>query len=721
MRRRDWQRWGGIILFLFWLFYGLSAFYVAQKPFSPAVAAWLAQNGAAWARLSFSAAAWARTLLDVLTAVWLAWAALGAGLWLLSRFRLSGRFPLPPLSRLETSLYALGLGFGVLGLGVLGLGLMGLLQTAVLWAFPLLLTLFTFRQTAGFVRQIWERRPFWEKRPSLPLAIYLTLALFFAITLALLPPTSWDGLFYHLKGPKLYLAAGAIRPGVDIPHLSFPALMEMLFLLTMGIRGDTAVPLLHLFFALMLAGQAYAIARRLGVKNGWTAVLFLLAMPMTLTLATWAYNDLALAFYQVAAVTAAVRGTAVPGTVSGERGASRGWLVLGGVMAGLSMGLKYTSFVAPVTIVLLLVWEHFHHGDIKAKKTSLYYLWLEILAFSLPALLVALPWYLKNWAFTGNPVYPFLFGGAFWDEFRAAAYAGTGTGLGWDWLALLRLPHDLTLGLGDASQDGPTGPFFLIFLPLLIWMGVKTSDFFPLRTQAASQARNRMSGRPFRWLLIFALAQYLFWTMGVIFSAGLWQSRLLLPGLVALCPALALAWQALARFDHPQFSLHRFVGLTLGLALALNLVGQAADWLPRAPLAYLLGVDGRDQLLLRDLGAHYAAMQTINAQTPPDAIVQFLYEPRSYYCDRECRPDSILDVYAHLEYQYGAAAAIAQLWRETGVTHLLIFEIGLEFVIEEGTPFVAPQDTAVLDDLRQNYLTPVAQVGEAYTLYAINE
>ena len=56
-----------------------------------------------------------------------------------------------------------------------------------------------------------------------------------ALTLALLPPTSWDGLFYHLTGPKLYLQQGAIRPGPDIPHLNFPSLMEMNFLLAMAV------------------------------------------------------------------------------------------------------------------------------------------------------------------------------------------------------------------------------------------------------------------------------------------------------------------------------------------------------------------------------------------------------------------------------------------------------------------------------------------------------
>jgi hypothetical protein len=308
--------------------------------------------------------------------------------------------------------------------------------------------------------------------------------------------------------------------------------------------------------------------------------------------------------------------------------------------------------------------------------------------------------------FTGNPVYPFVLGGPFWDDFRAGAYAGTGTGLGFDPIALLRLPHDLILGLNDASQDGQPGPLFLIFLPAVLVYGF------------ARWKKNGRVERPFNLLLIFVLVQYLFWVFGVIFSAGLWQSRLLLPAFVALCPVIAWIFDDLARWDHPQFSLRRFVRLVIIMALAFNLVGQLLNWLPGVPLTYVAGSASRDEILTHWLGSHYTAMQGINEQTPPDAVVAFLYEPRSYYCERDCRPDSILDTFAHLEYLHNDADGIAQAWRDEGISHILLFETGYEFIREQQMDWISPQNTHLMDDLAADHLQLVADWGD-YQLYEL--
>ncbi|HEX6384450.1 MAG TPA: hypothetical protein VF177_07250, partial [Anaerolineae bacterium] len=317
-----WLKWGAIALFLVWLFYSLSAYYVVQKPFSVPLVAALVEQSHVWLRFTFSAAALARTLLDLGTAAWLTLVAFGVGQWLLIRGVGQRTLGTHEIS-LEMTLYALGLGFGALGLGTLGFGVAGLLQPAVFYAILLALTLLTARLTLALLRQ-WQ-----PPRPPLLLGVYLVLAIGLALTLALLPPTSWDGLFYHLTGPKLYLEAGRIYAGVDIPHLNFPSLFEMLFTMAMAVRGDVAAVLLHFVFHLMLAGLVCVIAReQLEVKNGWMAILFLYAMPMVLVLASWAYNDLALAFYQVAALNTVLKW---------QRHQERKWLILAGTLCGLAM------------------------------------------------------------------------------------------------------------------------------------------------------------------------------------------------------------------------------------------------------------------------------------------------------------------------------------------------------------------------------------------------
>jgi len=112
-------------------------------------------------------------------------------------------------------------------------------------------------------------------------------------------------------------------------------------------------------------------------------------------------------------------------------------------------------------------------------------------------------------------------------------------------------------------------------------------------------------------------------------------------------------------------------------------------------------------------------MMDMNEQLPPDATVVFLWEPRSYYCHRDCRPDSILDTFGHLEYRYGTAGNIAAFWREAGVTHVLLHQAGLDFVVAAGYERIAPNDMNVLTQLRAQYLDVVTDWDGAYTLYEL--
>lgn len=676
-----WLKWGAIGLFLLWMTFALAAYYVSQKPFDADIVAAMRETTTVWWRFPFSAAAMGRSLLDGLTAVWLAFVALGVGLWLLRGLRLQ------PEADLATFLYAVGLGFGALAIGMLLLGIAGGLETAVLFGLMLVLTLLTGKQALAFLRLARPGRP-----PALLLS-YLALVLGLALFVALLPPHSWDGISYHLKGPQLYLAAGRIGPTPDAPHIApiyFPNLLEMLFMLAMGLRGDVAAQMVHFLFVFFLMGMVYLAARdQVKANNPWLAVVFFAAMPMVWQLATQAYNDLALAFFQLGALVALGQW---------QKARRANWLALAGIFCGLAMGHKYTSFVTPLVLALLLLWD-FRRRWPQAIR--------PFLLLALVTTLVASPWYVKNWWLTGNPVYPFLFNGAGWDDYLSQAYADAGSGIGWDALALLRLPLDVTTGVNDVSGDGQAGPFFLIFLPLLLLYA-----FSPM---------GRRASRPFRQLLFFALMQYLFWTVGVIYSAGLNQTRQLFPAFVALCPALAWIWEELTRYDHPQFSLRRFVGLVLAFAFMLNLLGIVLNWLPKAPHTYVLGSDTRAATLARPslLGVHYLAMAGINEVVPAEGVVTFLWEPRSYYCVRDCRPDVLLYRFSHLDHLYGDAAGIARSWQEAGVTHVLLFEAGYDFAVANEMRWIAPRDTAVMDTLRAHWLEPVRVWEGSYTLYAL--
>ncbi len=654
-----------------WIFFVLSLFYWVQKPLGLA-----------------NAVALARTIIDLCAAIFIGVAGLALGSRLLHALQLPGLFPVDRL------ILGGGLGLGLLSLTTFGLGLLGLLSRWLFLGLLFVLIILLRREAIDAIR-LFRRIPI----PYLGSAIYIGTTLLLALLAALMPPTDWDGLFYHLTGPSWILETGRIgAPPAQVPHLSFPGLMESLFLLAMAIRGDVTAKLLHWFFAVLLGGLTYRLTERhIGVGLGWRGVVVLYATPMVAVLAGWAYNDLALAFFQVAALYALLNGF----EQSGSQGEGR-WFIVSGALSGLAMGVKYTSFICPVTLIGIIVWHTPHSSKISTKR-----LMNRVFTFCAAALLLASPWYLRNLAFTGNPVYPFaysIFGGAGWSRWRAEWYAQAGTGLGGQIWQLLLLPVMLTLGLWDVNYfDGRTGPLFLLALPLLLFV-----LFFDRRKRPA-------------WghLFTFFLAQYVFWGVGVSSSRSLFQSRLLLSAIVALCPLLSyLFHRTLIRFEYRGFSLQRFVRLVLGMVLSFNIVHQALDTIRLRPLPYIVGVESREVFLTRRLGGYYLAMQAVR-DLSSDAHVQFLWEPRSYYSQRIVQPDSILETWAYLCDLYQRDVdAIADDLQSQGITHILLHTAGMHLVAREQPDHLPPKDLDVLEDLRIRYLDVVWELPEAYVLYA---
>jgi len=684
MKRGRVPRGLGIALFIIWLFAVYIRFYWVQKPFLPE-----------------TAGAVIRTGLDGAAALGIV--GLGAALGR----RIVVWLGLTDLAPADLVWLAPALGLGGLGLGGLGLGLAGGWHRPLVYGLGLLALGLLARDGLALGRQLIGWRPRlavgrWGRR-------YLVLTLALVVLLALTPPVSWDGLFYHLTGPSLYITQGRITPlDVNIPHLAFPSLMEMLFGLAMLLWSDGAAKLLHLAYGLLLAALVYRLSRHWQGQEaaGWS-LLLLAAMPMVAVLAAWAYNDLALAFYQLAALYA---------LLAWQETGRRGWLRAGGVLSGLALGLKYTAFPLPLVGMVYLFWLSHTEGTGETR-----FFGKNLVSYAALTGLVALPWYLRNWAFTGNPVYPFLFDGRNWDGFRSAWYAHSGTGIGWHPLSILALPATMTLGLRDVNYyDGRMGPLFLALAPVLMWLVL-------CRLRQVWRRGERSPCRQaqvLRWLLgSFAAVHALVWTLGVIQSRALFQSRLFLPGFVALLPLLSETLVRFSAWDRPTFSLSAFVRLLVGVTLVLNLASQALDVLRFNPFGYLVGYESRSAYLERRLGDHYLAMERLEEVVAEDGRVLFLWEPRSYYSPRSTQPDAILDNWSHLMYLYGDGNQVAAHLRAEGFTHVLLHQWGLDFVVGSlrsggGESPLSPQDVERLQAFTEEHLVLVETVGR-YRLYRL--
>ncbi len=309
------------------------------------------------------------------------------------------------------------------------------------------------------------------------------LAVFYVLS-CLLPAWEFDVLEYHLQAPKEFLQVGHIG---FVPHniySNMPLATEMHALAIMLlIGGDTGwwwggmvgklVTGSHTLLAAMLV--LGFTSRQFGSFIGWASASLLLATPACLHASSCGLVDMALGAYVVAAIWGS-RLLSTPGSEHTVPLASRALLVF--LLAGTAAACKYTGLVCgliPVFVLVAIQLPRYLSEQGKSRSIGL--------AFA--SLLVALcltvfPWYAKNAALVGNPVYP-LAGSIFGyqeddanDRWKAAHRPGGPTAdAPFSPSELLNASKQITL----ASRFINPGLYFLagcgVLLPLCWPFGVK--------------------------------------------------------------------------------------------------------------------------------------------------------------------------------------------------------------------------------------------------------
>ena len=67
-----------------------------------------------------------------------------------------------------------------------------------------------------------------------------------------------------------------------------------------------------------------------------------------------------------------------------------------------------------------------------------------------------------------------------------------------------------------------------------------------------------------------------------------------------------------------------------------------------------------------------------------------------------------------------AAASIAAAWKAEGMTHVLVYSLGEEFLRKGADPY-EPEDWEALRELTEDQLTLVENFGDAYRLYRLGD
>gem|GEM_PF-1009737 len=606
----------------------------------------------------------------------------------------------------------LGLGIGLGSLGLLGL-LFSALQLArenILTVFQIALAIwFIFQQDVKALRAEFSSLKsnlylsFSQYNPTTKLALFSLLTFSFLLTLT--PPfEAFDALFYHLAQPARILQDGGLRAMDVAPHFWFPNLTENVFLWALGMGSERATQILHFGWMVLSALLLWHWCVKIwNAEIGRKALLLLATMPALPMLASWAYADMALVYYSIAALYAFTQYRITK---------LNHWLVLIALMSGFAMSVKYTSFVVPLTCGLLLLFQR-----------PLARSFLNAARFSATAILVALPYYARNAILMHNPFYPFAFGGRYWDDFLAIWYAESGTGIGWDALQLFLLPLNTLLGHRDANfYDGRMGPLFLILVPFTIWILISRTRQDSTLRHGSHRLDVPSGGQAESWSLfsigIFSLLSFAAWTIGVVNSAALWQSRLLFPALIPFAIPTALAWDSLKAFDTSKLRISLLVNALIAVVIALNVFDNATFVLQRNPLAVAVGAQSRHGYIQR-VNPSYAALMTLMDELPADAQVYSLFEPRTYGLPRPTQPDAIVANFAHDVYLYQTSDAILDHWESKKYTHVIVYERGRGFVTESTTNKFTPEMKETLEETLSR-LTLIDQTpDQVYSIYQI--
>ena len=654
-------------LLLFWTGIIIAAFYAVQKPGLLNIFPGLVD-----------------TLWTLLVAAILLFNAYGVGR------RLSKLISLESNDGVDRLLFSLGAGLGVLGLLGLGVSALQLAKAPLLIAFQITLAIFLLlagetRKLGNDLHALSAYRGFFGGF-SLFTKLAILFPLLFAFLLTLTPPfEAFDALSYHLAQPDKVLQDGGLRP-VDIPAFWYPNLTDNVYLWPLAMGSDRAAQTIHLAWAVLSIILLWHWAVQIwGSEIGRKTLLLIASLASLPMISSWVYADMALVYYSVATLYA---------LHSYETGKTRSWLYTTGLMAGLAMSVKYTSFVLPLACGLLLLLRNFTKERLKAA-----------FAFGGIAILTAFPWYLRNAVIMDNPFYPFVFDGLYWDAFRREWYSNAGTGIGWDVIQIFMIPVNMILGHRELSPaDGRIGPLFLILLPSALWV---------LLTQLHSESA---ATRSLRIIGVFALLSFAAWTFGVINSSMLWQVRFFYPALIPFAIPTALGWHSLAQLDSSQLRLSFLMNALVAVVLTLTVLDNGIFVLQRNPLSVALGVQSRERYIERT-NPSYGALIQVMEKLPADANVYSLYEPRSYALPRATQPDLALYNFAHDLFLHGTPDKIIQEWKVQGYSHVLIYErgAGLVFSSDEGNTRV--ENT--LDEVR-NKIRLVSQTpDEVYSIYEI--
>ncbi len=584
-----------------------------------------------------------KTIIDVLVFIWIFFLA-----WVLGGKILKSGFRELPLSWLENITFSIGIGFGVYSFFIFILSLTGFLYKQVVFPSLILISILFLKDFVVLAKEVSikiKNLPSSVRNSSNSIfasALFSIMILSIGINFvgAIAPEIQYDALNYHLTVPRIYIEH---HGAVQLPHILqsyFAKSIEMLYGLGLILSGQITAKLFSLCFGILVAVAVFSFGKRsFSVEIGVFAAAFFYVSPLAAWLSTTTYIDLATTFYIFSAVY---------GLTLWWKTGKRGFLFICGLMSGLALSAKLNAALAlvPMSLSILAISCHLSRRNFTQNIAN-------FISFTLPILIITLPWYMVTYFHTSNPVFPFynaIFKSPLLppvNTFLNLKDFGMGSGV----KDFLLLPWNLTYhtkAFIEGSPDGFVGFHLLIAMVSILFFTSKPPRILPF--------------------FIFIFLSF----MGIWFCIGQYL-RYFLP----IVPIYSLlASYVLAFFkDHspkPIAILYRaliIIGLMFTIPLQLVTFWNIPE---RIPYKVAFGLESTDEYLSRTLKGYHHTYQYVRYQYDPKKVKVLL-----------AGNDYLFYSHAHLEnlrtslntrdlLELSSKRGLSNLLIKTGFTHIMV-------------------------------------------------
>lgn len=533
------------------------------------------------------------------------------------------------------------------------------------------------------------------------------------------PPVSRDALTHHLAVPKLYLSHGGIYEIPSIVFSYYPMILEdLLYLPALYLGSDIVPKYIHFAFALLTALLIYRyLKNELGVHYGLLGALFFITIPIIVKLSITVYVDLGLIFFSFATILSLLSWI--------KNDFKWRYLFLSAVCCGLALSTKYNGLITFFCLAMFVPLIVVRCGAFANKPQGRPL--ISMAAYIVVALLVFSPWMVKDYMWTGNPIYP-LYNN--WFNSESVQHSDTSLAstqnpkkensatqkkkIHWNHFMVRKVVyHESALetlliplrvffqGQDDNPKyfDGKLNPF-LLFLPLLSLIGLPSE----------TRERKRDSLILLSFAILYLLLVYIQIDMRIRWIAPI------IPPLVILAMFGVRRLELLFKRQHKSIGKFLFGGFAI--AAAALPIGYNAKYIYNEfqyvkPLPYIDGNVSRSEYIAR-YRPEYPVIARANSVLPSDAKILALYlGNRTYYSDHamDCN-DSIF--FNQLQLVKSAKELCLRLSKR-GFTHILM---RFDLLQQRINTRLSTTEKEVLKNFFQNYLREV-YVKNGYGLFAI--